>query len=273
LEVQPLLQAIKAIIYRNQISDIRAYPWTFTLGHLLNSTYIILVSFFTYHYLIQGQLDSKFSEFAGTNDYLTYVIIGGLLSTISVSMMMNVSRSLITEWREGTLEVLMLSPAKRSSYFIGTAIQQLYRVVIELLPALIIAFFLGLKLTNPDPSAIFGFLLFMISCFSIALVLAGVMLYTRDTYFVQNNLFTVTGLVCGFVFPIEYLPVPLQWISKVFPITDSVFLFRDSMLTGMPIWESPLKIMSVLGLSFIYILIGAYMIKYAERTVFDRSIA
>jgi ABC-2 type transport system permease protein len=267
-----MLQAIKAIIYRNHISDTRAYPWTFTFGHLLNSTYAILVSFFTYHYLIKGEIDDKFAAFTGTNDYLTYVIIGGLLNTVSVSMMMNVSRALITEWREGTLEVLLLSPTKRTGYFIGTAIQQLYRVTIELVPALIISLFLGLKLTHSDSSAIIGFLIFLFSCFSVALVLGGVMLYSRDTYFVQNNLFMITGLVCGFLFPLQYLPLPLQWLSRVFPLTDSVSIFREAILTGIPIWEHPAKLFSILVLNLVYIIAGACLIKYAEKTIFERSI-
>lgn len=266
-----MLQAIKAVIYRNQVSDIRAYPWTFTLGHLLNSTYIILISFFTYYYLIRGELDDQFSKYAGTNDYLTFAIIGGLLSTISVSMMMNISRSLITEWREGTLEVVLLSPARRSGYFIGTAIQQLYRIGIELVPALIIAFFLGLKLNNLDGSTILGFLLFLFSCFSMALVLGGIMLYSQDTYFIQNNLFTVTGLVCGFLFPVQYLPVPLQWLGNIFPLTDSIYLLRASLLTGVSIWEYPMKLISVVILCLLYSIIGVYIIRYAERTVFERS--
>lgn len=268
-----MLQVIKGVIFRNQISDVRAYPWSFTIGNLLNSTYIVLVSFFSYHYLIKGQLDSNFSNFARTNDYLTYVIIGGLLSTISVSMMMNISRSLITEWREGTLEVLLLSPSKRCGYFLGTAIQQLYRIVIELIPAIFIALFFGLRLPVPNFSAVLGFLLFLIACFSMALLLAGIMLHTRDTYFVQNNLFMMTGLVCGFLFPIQYLPLPFQWLSKIFPLTDSVFLFRDSLLTGVPIWEHPERMIITLVLSALYIFLGTYMVKYAERTVFDRSIA
>jgi ABC-2 type transport system permease protein len=267
-----MLQAIKAVIYRNQISDIRAYPWTFTLGHLLNSTYIILVSFFTYHYLIKGELDSSFSKFAGTNDYLAYVIIGGLLSTISVSMMMNVSRSLITEWREGTLEVLLLSPSKRTGYFIGVAIQQLYRVIMEMIPAILIAILLGLKLGLPGISEIIGFSLFFVSCFSMALLLGGVMLYSRDTYFVQNNLFTLTGLVCGFLFPTEYLPLPLQSLSHIFPLTESVFVLRQTIMSGNPVWDYPLEIATVVGLSLIYTIIGAYLIKYAEKTIFERTI-
>lgn len=267
-----MLQATRAVISRNQISDIRAYPWTFTFGHLLNSTFIILVSFFSFHYLIKGELDVHFSKYAGTNDYLNYAIIGGLLSTISVSMMMNVSRALITEWREGTIEVLLLSPASRTEYFIGTVIQQLFRLAIELVPALIIAFFLGLKLTYLDVSTILGFILFMMSCFSMALVLGGIMLYSRDTFFIQNNLFVITGLVCGFLFPVEYLPVPLQWLGKMFPLTDAVYLFRDSILTGTSIWEHPLKLITVLCLSLIYMIIGAYLIKHAERTIFERTI-
>lgn len=92
-------------------------------------------------YLIKGDIDSKFAIYSGSDDYLTYVIIGGMLSIFSVSMMMNVSRALITEWREGTLEALLLSPSSRSGYFLGNAVQQLYRSGAELLVVLFFSIF------------------------------------------------------------------------------------------------------------------------------------
>lgn len=84
--------------------------WTFTFGHIIEGGYLVLISYFSYYYLIRGELDTQFSVFAGSSNYLAYVIIGGALSIFSTSMIMNVSRALMTEWREGTLEALLLSP-------------------------------------------------------------------------------------------------------------------------------------------------------------------
>lgn len=99
-----------ATLKRNQKANLRAFPWTFTFGHIIEGAYLVLISYFSYVYLIKGDVDSNFAIYAGSNDYLTFVIIGGLLSIFSVSMMMNVSRALITEWREGTLEQDSYSP-------------------------------------------------------------------------------------------------------------------------------------------------------------------
>lgn len=267
-------QSAKATWLRNQVSNMRAYPWTFTFGHIIEQIYVILVAYFAFHFLIRGQLDERFADYAGTNDYLTFAIIGGMMSSLSVSMMMNVSRSLITEWREGTLEVLLLAPASRSGYFIGTAVQQLYRVGIEFLPALFLAVLLGVRVPNADwLSALLGFFLFMMSCFAMALVLGAIMLFTRDTYIVQNTLFTTTALVCGFLYPTTYLPVPLQWLGETFPLTEALFLVRDSLLKGTPIWEHPNRVGIVIILSILYTGLGAWMTRQAERTVFERKMA
>lgn len=127
-------QVAWATIVRNHISNQRAYPWAFTFGNVVGGVYLVLVSFFAYHYLIRGQLDSRFAHYAATNNYLAFAMVGGLLNSIAISMMMNVSRALITEWREGTLEVLLLSPPHRGGYLLGTSIQQLSRLGLEVAP-------------------------------------------------------------------------------------------------------------------------------------------
>ncbi|QQZ60080.1 hypothetical protein JI735_26565 [Paenibacillus sonchi] len=84
---------------------------------MIEGGYLVLVSYFSYVYLIQGDLDDRFALYAGSGNYLAYAIIGGALNVFSVSMMMNVSRALITEWREGTLEALLLSPPAGTAIF------------------------------------------------------------------------------------------------------------------------------------------------------------
>lgn len=113
-------QTAIATAVRNQRSNLRAYPWTFTFGHIIEGGYLVLISYFSYYYLIRGELDAQFSVFAGSSNYLAYVIIGGALSIFSTSMIMNVSRALMTEWREGTLEALLLSPPDGTDIFWAT---------------------------------------------------------------------------------------------------------------------------------------------------------
>ncbi|MBY9081990.1 ABC transporter permease [Paenibacillus sp. HN-1] len=258
-----------ATLLRNQRSNLRAYPWTFTLGHIIDGVYLVLVSYFSYVYLIKGDIDSRFAVYTGTTDYVTFAIIGGALSLLSISMMMNVSRALITEWREGTLETVLLSPSSRFGYFAGTAVQQLYRCMLELTAALIVGVIAGLRLPDAEFLPVLtGLLLYLLSCFSMGLLLGCVMLYTRDTYFVQNTLFALTSLLCGFQFPREYLPATLQNAGEVFPLTGALQGLRQSLLTGqMPSGGS---LLHVLLLSALYILIALPAGKRIERRMFDR---
>nr|WP_229521901.1 ABC transporter permease [Paenibacillus monticola] len=268
-ELSLVWQTAIATLVRNQRANRRAYPWTFTLGHIIDGAYLVLISFFSYVYLIQGDVDSQFAVYTGSNDYLTYVIIGGLLNIFSISMMMNISRALITEWREGTLEALLLSPSNRSGYFVGNAIQQLYRSGLELLVVLSFGLLAGLRLPFPHLwSVIVGGLIYLLSCYAMALVLGSIMLFTRDTYIVQNTLFAVTALLCGFQFPRQYLPEMLQHAGEIFPLTHSLQLLRGALLTGDVI--RLMDILPIVLLSTVYIAVGLWSNRLVERRLFER---
>ncbi|AIQ18837.1 hypothetical protein H70357_20645 [Paenibacillus sp. FSL H7-0357] len=262
-------QTAIATAVRNQRSNLRAYPWTFTFGHIIEGGYLVLISYFSYYYLIRGELDAQFSVFAGSSNYLAYVIIGGALSIFSTSMIMNVSRALMTEWREGTLEALLLSPSRRNGYFLGNAAQQLYRSGFELVTILLFGYLAGLRLPTPHLlSVLTSGLLFLLSCYAMALVLGSIMLYTRDTYIVQNTFFAVTTLLCGFQFPRQYLPGYLQQAAEIFPLTSALELLRSSLLTGEEVGLSDVPL--VLLLSFLYIAVGLWCNRRVERGMFER---
>lgn len=261
----------KATLIRNHLSNIRGYPWSFTFGHILNGSFLVLVSYFIYHYWMESQLSSSFARYAGSSDYLTFAVIGGLLSTLSVSMMMNVSRALITEHREGTLEVVLLAPAGRSGYFLGTAVQQLWRIGMEAIPVVILGALLGARMPHAAwGSALPALLVYLVACFSMGLALGAVMLQTRDTYLVQNTLFAATALVCGFMFPAAYLPEPLRLLGYAFPLTDALALMRGSLLNGVSLAGQTTALVRCLALSVVYAGVGAWCIGRVERRFFEK---
>lgn len=239
------------------------------MGHIIEGAYLVLVSYFSYVYLIGGDLKGSFALYAGSDNYLAFVIVGGMLHLLSVSMIMNISRALMTEWREGTLESLLLAPAPRLGYFIGTAVQQLYRCGLEVLAVLAFGLLAGLHLPHLNPFAVsLGLLLYLIACAATGLALGCVMLYLRDTYYVQNTFFAVSALLCGFQFPRPYLPEALEAAGQLLPLTSALQALRGALLTGSPVsvelgWETFI-------LSALYALLALAVHGRIERKLFDR---
>lgn len=263
--------AFTATFHRQLISTRRAYPWSFFIGHILDGIYMTVFAYLSYHFIFQGELNEAFVQVTGTSNYLSYVILGGVFNSFAVSLLMIVSRMLITEMREGTLESLMLTPSSRKGYFLGGAAQGLTRTMLEAAAIIVIGFLFGLQLEDVNIGLLaVSLVLFCFAIFSQALLLGSLMLAFRDTYITQNTLFVVMMLVSGVTFPPEFLPGWLQAISSVMPLTYGLELFRAAMLSGE--WNTSLlyQLGILAGLGFVYFMIGSFAIKRMERTVMEK---
>ncbi|EST51572.1 ABC transporter [Brevibacillus panacihumi W25] len=266
-----MFSVIKATFVRNTIAMYRAYPWSFFLGHILTGVYTVLFAYFTYTYVFKGSLDPRFKIYAGSNDYLSYVILGGALYSFAVSTLMNVSRSLITEYREGTLEGLLISPFSRKGYFIGNVTQQIMRTSLEFIIIVTFGLIFGLDLSKIN---IFGaILIWVLSIFSFfcqALFLGSIMLYFRDTYISQNTLFFIMSFVSGVTFPVAYLPDWIKPLSYIMPLFPSLTMFRSVVIEGQLISLHINDVIHLLVLSITYLFIGSISIKHMEKRIIEQ---
>ncbi|KAB7673215.1 ABC transporter permease [Bacillus sp. B1-b2] len=260
-----------ATFLRNYQVMKRAFPWSFFIGHILTGFYIIIFAYFTYYYVFKEELAGSFSSYSGTDDYLSYVILGGVLYSFSVSLLMIVSRAIITELREGTLEALLLSPSSRKGYFLGYVAQGLTRVIIEFLVIILTGYFFGLYLQDINWLNVLVVLLLLVAAtFSQALVLGSFMLYFRDTYITQNTLFVLMGLVCSITFPVEFLPETFSWIGNIMPLTYGVDALRLTWIEGKSLVEIWPFIWRMIVIGIIYFPIGTYFIKKMEKSVLEK---
>lgn len=260
-----------ATFKRNFIIMLRAYPKSFFIGNLLTGLYTAIGALFMYKLLFNGVVNEEFLEFSGTGDYMGYVIWGSLTYLFVVRTCLNVSRSLITELREGTLESLMMAPFKRGEYFIGNMLHQTIATTFEIIISLIIALPFGLTFTNMNFVA-FGviFIFALYGFFGLSMVLGAIMLYTRDTYITQNTLFAFMLVVCGITFPIEYLPNWLRIVGQLIPVTEISNLIRGSAILGKGIKEQFSTIVYVFLLSTIYLIVGFLFLKKIEATALEK---
>lgn len=265
-----MFQVAKATFVRNTLVMLRAYPWSFVIGHILSGVYTVLFAFFAYHYVFAGQLDERFIHLTGSSDYLSYAILGGAFYAFAVSTLMNVSRSLITELREGTLEALLLTPSPRRGYFLGNVAQQVMRTVFEFSVIVLVGALFGLTLAQTNIwSAVTVWLLSTLAFFCQALVLGSLMLRFRDTYITQNTLFVIMAFVSGVTFPIPYLPEWLQPLGQIMPLAPALDAFRQCVIQGKPLLAVSPQLFHMAGLSLVYLVIGMRGIRRMEKRVVE----
>ncbi|MFZ5969318.1 MAG: ABC transporter permease [Bacillota bacterium] len=265
---------MKATFKRNFMIQLRAYPMEFFIGNLLTALYTVLGAYFMYHLLFQGKMDDSFQGITGTADYMTYVILGSGIYLFVVRTHLNVSRSLITEMRTGTLESLMVAPFDRVGYFVGNMLQQTMTTSVELAISILFSIPFGINLSGVNISALLLAVVFSLAAyFGMSLILAAVMLYTRDTYISQNTLFLTIFVLCGITFPVEYLPRWAQFIAHFIPVTHSLKLIRGSTMMNMGILEQMDSLISLGLLAVTYSLIGFTWMKRVEKIALENTLA
>lgn len=263
--------AFSATFKRQLVTMRRAYPWSFFIGHILDGVYIAIFAFLSYHFIFQGELNERFVSYTGTSDYLSYVIMGGVFNSFSVSLLMIVSRMLITEMREGTLEALLLTPSSRLGYFLGAAVQGLMRSGIEWVTIICIGLFFGLNLVSAHLALLIPILAaFCFAIFAQALVLGSFMLAFRDTYITQNTLFVVMMLVSGVSFPPEFLPQWMQCLSRIMPLYYGLDLMRAVMTQAQLSFAILQNLLLLVALGILYFFIGMIFIKQMEKSVLEK---
>lgn len=267
-----LVRVSYATFLRNWRMTLRAYPWSFFIGGLLTGVLAVLLAYFTFHLLAGGRVGSEFARYAGTADYMSYAILGAGLYLFVVELLLAVSRSLITEGREGTLESLLLAPARRLGYLAGVAAQAVTRCGLELCVMLLVTWPLGLSFSHVNPlTLLLALPVALVGTLGVAVALGAVMLAARDTYLSQNTLFIAMGLLCGFTFPPQYLPLPLQWLGAALPVTGALRLLRAALLEGASPAAIIPDLLTTTLLGILYIAIGMRLLRWAERRALERG--
>ena len=247
---------IEAVYNKNRAIS-KTYPKTFVLQRLICGLEAIGFPLFIYFFIFKGKISASFYENIHTTDYITYIILGQSLNILSFATLMNVGRCLISEIREGTLEVFLLSPASRIGYFIGCYLEQFFMSIIEFLIIIFIGIILGARITIDDIIILSIIVIIAsVSFLSLSFSVASIMVFTRDSYLTQNTFFNLMSVICGVSFPIGYLPSWIQPLSALFPLTPTLQLFRNCILNNQTLSENTFLLLHIFIISIIYLSIG-----------------
>ena len=192
-------------------------------------------------------------------------IVPGVLALILQFSMTFLSMNTIVRERElGTLEQLAVSPIKPWELLLGKQIPLIVIGYANVTTILVVAlFWFGVPLRG-DVVLLYALTLaFFFSTLGIGTLVSTVAkTYLQAVQLIQFALMP-SMLLSGFIFPRETMPVVLQWISNIFPLTYFLTIVRGIIIKGVGVeylWEQ-IGMLVLLGV----VVFGIAVIRFRKK--------
>ncbi len=180
-----------------------------------------------------------------------YMFVPGTMALILmlVSAMMT-SISIAREKEMGSMEVLLVSPLKPAQIILGKVIPYVTLSFVNAVTIILLGFFVfGLPVKGSVVLLLAETLLFIFLALSLGILISTVAKNQQVAMFTSMfSLMLPTLLLSGFIFPVENMPVILQWVSAVVPPKYFIIIIKNIMLKGTGfsfVWKETLILISM----------------------------
>lgn len=194
---------------------------------------------------------------------LVYVIIGGGIMGLWSSLLFTSFFDIGADRREGVLELIVGSPTSLTTVMAVKTLTNVLTGCISMLLAFLAAgllFHFSIPLRNA-PYVLISLLILAFGFWCMGLFLAHFRVWSRVAGSVINYLELPVSILAAFMFPIEYLPRSVQWLSGSLPIRwgvsglGSSFASEVQLSTVWPDWGLALAV------SLLYLLLTIFVSK------------
>ena len=192
------------------------------------------------------------------------MFVPGLLALIMMLICAMMTSITITREKEmGNMEILLVSPLKPITIILGKVIP--YILLSAIIAGIVLA--LGLLIFNVPFKG--SYLLFVLEMFLylVTTLTLGILISTITKTQQVAMMISLAGLLMptvilsGFIFPIENMPLPLQFVSKALPATWFLIIVKSIMMKGLGIeyfWKETLVLV---GMSLFFFIVSMKKLK------------
>jgi ABC-2 type transport system permease protein len=242
-----------------------SYKTALALG-VLGSFVGILQFTFMGRFLSEGNTFSAIEQYGG--NIIAYLIIGSAFTAFLGVSLNSFQGAIRSEQQMGTLEHLLMGPAKLELLLIYSGAWSFLNTLLNVTILLaVIVFVFGISLEMNLVGAVFTLILTILGLSGIGLMSAGIIMVTKIGDPITWSFTTLTGLLSGVLFPIEYLPPYLKMISYILPTTHALHALRMTLIQNAPFFQILPQIMILILTGMITLPLGFYMFRWG----FDKA--
>lgn len=268
--------ALTAITWRSNLHAVGAIAWKdwiVFLRYPLNAVFRIIepIMWLTPIYFLgqsfaSGGRNVGFAGYAGTGDYMSFVLIGAVLSSYVSAVFWGMGYALKEEMDAGVLESNWLTPSSRVLLLVGRTVASLAITTVNSAVMLLLAWIVfGFHVPGNVLVAALALIPMLIALYGFGFAFAAIVLLMKDA----NTLIDVSNFVVsqlsGSQFPVQVLPRFLLPLSLALPLTYGYDLVRGYLLNTQTILPVPYEIGILLVFMIVMACVGYAVFHLVER--------
>jgi len=258
------LMAILAIVKKD---------WLYFLRYPLNAVFRVIepIIWLTPIYFLGKSFSTQnrnigFAAYSGTQDYMSFILLGAILSSYVSAVFWQMGYSLKNEMDSGVLESNWMSPISRPLYLIGRTLASLGITTASSAGMLFLSWLLfGFHVTGNLFSAFLAVLPMLIALYGFGFALAGIVLLIREANTLIDIFSFLIQIMSGSQFPVRVLPRFLLPISLAIPLTYGYDAVRGYLINARTIIPINYEIAILLIFMGITVPLGYAVFRRVER--------
>jgi ABC-2 type transport system permease protein len=190
---------------------------------------------------------------AGNPNYFEFVAPGIMAMTIMFAAMTGLAGSISRERELGTLDGIISAPISRLSIILGKSFAQVVRGLLQAVLALILTVALfGVVVHGSYGLLALLLLLTVFSFIGIGVMISALASQQETAMTIMMTLTFPMLFLSGALFPIQQMPVAMQYISKALPLTYAVEALRKCMVLGTGVSGMMTEIWVMVGFGVVF---------------------
>jgi len=207
-----------------------------------------------------------FAAYSGTVDYMSFILVGAMISSYISSVFWGMGLSLKNEMDSGVLESNWLAPLPRFIFLIGQTGANLFVTTIVNAGILLLGWLLfGFSITGNLLQALAVVLPLLLALYGFGFGFAAIVFMMRDANTLIDVSDYLVSLFSGSQFPVQVLPRFLLPISLALPLTYGLDAVRGLLINTRTLLPIPVEILILLAFMGVMIPLGYFVFKQVER--------
>ena len=209
-----------------------------------------------------------FAGYAGSSDYMSFILLGTVLSNFINSVFWGMGYSLKTDMDAGVLESSWLAPVPRVLLLAGRTITSLIVTTFSSLIMLALgALIFGFQPTGNALFALLSVLPMLIGLYGFGFAFAAVVLIIREANTLVDVSSFLVQIFSGADFPVNSLPRWLLPIALALPLTYGFDAARGWLIGTQTLLPLGVEVVLLIAFMFLMMSLGLLAFRRLERRV------
>lgn len=210
--------------------------------------------------------NTGFAAYTGTSDFMSFVLVGAVLSSYVSSVFWGMGFSLKTEMDTGVLESNWMLPVPRLLFLIGQTVASLAITTLTSAALLLLGWRLfGFRISDNLLPAAAVLAPLLVALYGFGFAFAGLVLLLRDANTLVDVSDYLVSLLSGSQFPVEALPRVLLPLALALPTTYGYDAVRGSLLSTKTLLPIPAELGILLASMVVLVALGVAVFRRIER--------